>query len=175
MTDNNKAYQLTKYEKTYIDVFGRLYETTYGVPKSIGQIYALLAYKTKSPESGLNQQDIAALIDRSVSTVSRLLNKLVELKYCNYVEELNEQSRRERKYYQTNIKDLASNRFKFIISQNRLIQAELEKIKAEIPTEEVPENKEFIAHLEWLNKMFEQLNNIYKQAVILSQELLADL
>ena len=80
---------LSKEEKRYINLFGDYYEKR-GLPHAMGQIYSVLAYKAQTPEEGMTQRDIAQLVDRSVSAVSRLLNSLVEMGLGLYTEKVNE-------------------------------------------------------------------------------------
>ncbi|MFX0061893.1 MAG: hypothetical protein ACFFC7_06865 [Candidatus Hermodarchaeota archaeon] len=166
--------KLTVYEKKYIELFGKLYEKR-GQTKALGQVYAVLAYKAQSPENGLEQQEIAAMVDRSVSAVSRLLNKLVEMKFCNFVEEM-DKGRRKRKYYMTvSFKEIAIGRFYQIIKDNLFLREELEKIPKNLPKEEIDENKELIEFLERMLTMIDKMNEFYKKAIGFVEELLDNL
>ncbi|MFX1538281.1 MAG: hypothetical protein ACFFDI_29175, partial [Promethearchaeota archaeon] len=64
-----------------INLFGKLFQA-HARSEILGRIFALLNLKATSPEKGLDQQQIALLTGRSVSTVSRVLDKMIKMKYC---------------------------------------------------------------------------------------------
>ncbi|MBD3197283.1 MAG: hypothetical protein GF317_19670 [Candidatus Lokiarchaeota archaeon] len=160
-----------KPEKEYIQLFGKLYKKR-GFTNTLGQIFAILSYKANTPEEGLDQQEIARMIDRSVSTASRLLNKLVDMQYCNFIEQINENDRRERKYYMSkSINQIASRRFKFLIKESKELKNELISIQDEIPKNQQDNHEEISKHLEYLISQVEKLIEFYSRVLKLSKEL----
>ncbi|TXT64316.1 MAG: hypothetical protein BAJALOKI3v1_230047 [Promethearchaeota archaeon] len=166
-----KTNYFSQPEKHYIQLFGKLYEKR-GFTQTLGQIFAILSYKANNPEEGLDQQEIAEMIDRSVSTASRLLNKLVDLQYCDFVEKINENDRRERKYYMSkSINQIASKRFKYLIKESEELKNNLVRIQNEIPKNQQDKNKEISEHLNYLTSQVEKLIEFYSRVLKLSKEL----
>lgn len=168
----SKKLTLTIFEKQYLNLFGDLYEKR-GFPKALGQIYALLALKANTPEDGLVQQDIAKLIDRSVSAVSRLLTKLAEMKYCEYVEVINPNKKRERKYYmRLSMKDIALRRINLIIDENDELKNSLNLIIDKIGSQEKKEQAEFIDFIKSMSLQIVKLRAFYEKTIDTGKELL---
>ncbi|MFX0061077.1 MAG: hypothetical protein ACFFC7_02745 [Candidatus Hermodarchaeota archaeon] len=65
-----KKLILNKHEMEFIEFYGKTL-ASHGSPETLGQIFALLTLYARNPENGLNQQEIAPIIDTHVSTVSR--------------------------------------------------------------------------------------------------------
>ncbi|MFW9995886.1 MAG: hypothetical protein ACFFD4_27855 [Candidatus Odinarchaeota archaeon] len=162
--------RLSENEKKVMNLFGQFYVMR-GLHRGLGQIFAVLTLKTDSPQNGLDQQTIAEMIGRSVSTASRLLNKFVEMRYCDYTEELNEHKKRERKYYMTtSIKQIAVNRFHRIIREHTYLKNGLSKIRNDIAEEELSSNSTFVKQLELLSRQIDKLNEFFEKAIVLSND-----
>ncbi|MFW9995094.1 MAG: hypothetical protein ACFFD4_23855 [Candidatus Odinarchaeota archaeon] len=106
-----------------------------------------------------------------IASASRLLNKSVEMRYCDYTEELNEHKKRERKYYMTtSIKQTVVNRFHQIIRENTYLKNGLSKIRNDIAAEELSSNSKFPEQLELLRSQIDKLNEFYEKAIVLSKD-----
>ena len=156
---------LSKEEKRYINLFGDYYEKR-GLPRAMGQIYSVLAYKAQSPEQGMTQKDIALLVDRSVSAVSRLLNSLVEMGLGLYTEQVNERGRRERRYYlAASIADITVQRLGIILLQNVNLHESITKILEQMTGSSIEKNKELVDHLTQMQQMIKAVNKFYEGAI----------
>ena len=134
-----------------------------GQPETLGKIYALLAYKANSQEKGMDQQQIAKLVDRSVSTVSRLLNELETAGFCRYTEIINKSGKRERKYFMlSSTKEIAKKRFRILIEQNEWFIGELSKVNKLVSESGDTEEDVFLQHLSTIEVSAEKLNTVYK-------------
>jgi DNA-binding transcriptional regulator GbsR (MarR family) len=160
-----KQLSLSKEEKRYINLFGEYYEKR-GLPHAMGQIYSVLAYKARTPEEGMTQRDIAQLVDRSVSAVSRLLNSLVEMGLGLYTEKVNERGRRERRYYlAASIADITVQRLGIILLQNVNLHESISKIIDQMSGTSIKKNKELVNHLTQMQEMIKAVNKFYEDAI----------
>lgn len=164
--------ELSPFEKQYIETFGRFYESR-GMTKIIGQVYAILAYQARDSDNGLTQQEIADMIDRSVSTASRVLDQLTDMGFCGYIEEINDRGRRERKYYMSSsIKEIAVGRFFKLIKDNIRLENDLNQIRESIPKSERKANRQLLQHLDEMKESIEMLNILYKRMIEISKDVL---
>ncbi|MHA2295060.1 MAG: hypothetical protein ACXAEU_14720 [Candidatus Hodarchaeales archaeon] len=147
-----------------------------GRPKNIGVILALLSLKARSPEFGLDQEEIADLTGKSLSTISRALNDAVELKYCEYKETMNEIFRRERKYYvRTSFKEMVLERLTKTADESKILQDKINKIRSSMKEEEITNNNELLEHFDRLDKQATLLIEFNRKIIELSQEFFKDL
>ncbi|MBD3404621.1 MAG: winged helix-turn-helix transcriptional regulator [Candidatus Lokiarchaeota archaeon] len=172
MSERSEKPMVTSFEKQYIETFGEFYESR-GMTKILGQVYAILAYKARDADNGLTQQEIADIIDRSVSTASRVLDQLSEMGFCGYIEEINPRGRRERKYYMSSsIKQIAVGRFFKLIKDNIKLENELSQIEESIPKSEKKENRPLIKHLNEMKESIQMLNSLYKRMIEIGKDVL---
>ena len=164
--------KLTNYEKKYIKMIGEKF-SIHGKYESVGRIYALLNLKAKKPEDALNQQEIARLIGKSVSTVSRTLKNMVASGYCDYVLVNNEQDRAERKYHaKRDFKDFILARFTQSLREWDHMKKELSDLTDSIPKEESQENQFLLKEI----KLYErQIGMACKVIEKMQSELLEEL
>jgi DNA-binding transcriptional regulator GbsR (MarR family) len=140
-------FRLTKHEKKYIKMIGEKF-SIHGKYETVGRIYALLNLKAKTPNNALNQQEIAHLIGKSVSTVSRTLKNMVSAGYCDYVLENNEQDRAERKYHaKRDFKDFILARFTQSLREWDHLKRELTELTDSISMEESQENQTLLREI----------------------------
>lgn len=171
MADHNQT-ELSQFERNLLEIFGRYYEKR-GMPNALGQIYILLAYKAPNPEAGLDQQYIANIIDRSVSTASRLLNKLVQMGFADYTEEINENDRRERKYYMlADLQEMAANRFQLLILENKGLHRQVKRLEKKAAKANGQKNKELINYLDVLEAQIGKMSQLYEKLLELSEDIL---
>lgn len=164
--------RLTKHEKKYIKMIGEKF-SIHGKYESVGRIYALLNLKAKTPETALNQQEIAHLIGKSVSTVSRTLKNMVAAGYCNYVLENNEQDRAERKYHaKRDFKDFILARFTQSLREWDHVKNELAELTDSIPKEESQENQTLLKEIKLYEKQIGMACKVLEQ---MQSELLEEL
>ncbi|MBN2230073.1 MAG: helix-turn-helix domain-containing protein [Candidatus Thorarchaeota archaeon] len=141
------------------------------MPKGMGKVYAIISYKATRPEDGLTQQEIADYIDRSVSTISRLLDTIVEMGFLNYTEEINERGKRERKYYMaSDMGDIVVKRFQDSIEQNVHLKNSLQLIIAKMKKQDVQKHKEFLTHLEQMDNEIDLIIRLYEKASKLGEK-----
>ncbi|MFW9777670.1 MAG: hypothetical protein ACFFE8_02370 [Candidatus Heimdallarchaeota archaeon] len=137
-----KYNKLNQYEKDFINSFSKFYELK-GRSETLGQVFGLIFLRAPSPERGLSQKEIAALIGKSKSSVSRVLDFLLELRFCKYMLEDNENARAERKYFvKGNFKELTVDRITQSMAQDASLKADLLKIFENIPRESNTRNQE---------------------------------
>ncbi|UCE11518.1 MAG: hypothetical protein JSW61_06185 [Candidatus Thorarchaeota archaeon] len=140
--------KLTEYEKKYVDIVGRRFGV-HGRSEAMGQIFALLNLKAKTPEAAMNQQDIATLIRKSISTVSRSLKKLVQGGYCDYVLEDNEQDRAERRYHaKRDYTELLLARISHTLAEAQGMVDDLTSLSQSISEGKKKENKQLIDQIQ---------------------------
>jgi DNA-binding transcriptional regulator GbsR (MarR family) len=164
--------KLTEYEKKYIIVVGKRFGV-HGRSEVMGQIFALLNLRARSPESAMSQQEIAELIVTSLSTVSRTLKKLVEGGYCSYILEDNELDRAERRYHATyDYKEFILARFAHTLGEARLLVDDLTNLSKSISEDKRKEN---IYLLEQIDRYIDETNVSTKIIEKLQKELIEDL
>lgn len=156
-----KMYEkkLDKYEKEYIEIWGRLYESR-GQVKLLGKIWGLLSLKADSPENGLEQNEIVEYLQSSLSSVSRYLKKLVEMNAVKYIDQKNEKNRIY--YTGRNFQQITKTRFTASINEYTFILTKLEEIRSGIPSDEKENNFELITQIDQIEIVFRNVNNIFR-------------
>ncbi|MHA2365188.1 MAG: hypothetical protein ACXAC7_14610 [Candidatus Hodarchaeales archaeon] len=151
---NNK---LSKYETLFINLFGNLYEKR-GQIRLLGEIWALLSLKI----DGLNQQEIAQFLNKSVSNISRQLKFLVDVKLIGFKEEFNELRRKERKYFvTTNFRQTIIGSINVAILNDQSIYNELLKLKNSISDEEKEKNDVILKYMSLMEARLNIMNQIW--------------
>lgn len=146
--NSRNQIKLTEYERKYIRIVGQGFGV-HGRSDVMGQIYALLNLKSKTRETALSQQDIATLIHKSISTVSRTLKKLVQGGYCDYILEDNELERAERRYHaKRDYKELLLARITQSITEAHALVESLTKLSQSIPKERADENQSLLEQIQ---------------------------
>ncbi len=167
-----RAVKLTEYERKYITIVGKRFGV-HGRSEAMGQIFALLNLRARSPETAMSQQEIAELITKSLSTVSRSLKKLLKGGYCNYILEDNELERAERRYHaRYDYKEFILARFAHTLGEARLLVDELTNLFHSIPADRMDENSNL---LEQITRYISETNVSSKIIEKLREELIDDL
>ena len=177
-TTEGQSTILTEYERELVDLFGNLF-FLHGRPQNFGILFALLSLKATSPERGLDQEEIASLTNKSVSTISRTLDKMVSLKYCSFKEDKGEiSSSTRRKYYprrryymRASYKDISKDTVTQGIVAYEGMKEKVEQIRQKIPEEEYGENTDLLALLDRFRKDFDQLVTVYQKMIELWAEI----
>lgn len=163
---------LSRFEKEYLDAFGRFYEAR-GMQRAVGQIYALLAYKADNANNGLTQIDIGQYINRSISTVSRSLRTLTNLDLCDFTENVNIKGRLERKYYLSSyhhIWEMLTKRFELALLQDMSLKSNLYAIPSHMSEKEKKQYSVFLDHLRTLDESLTERHEFYQEVVALSRK-----
>jgi len=125
---DNNTKELNKYEKKIVELYSQLWEMR-GSYFIIGKVFGILVLRAFKPEYGLDQRSIAKFINRSISTASRSLSSLLKSGKCHYIEILNNNHRRERRYYvKLNLKELIMDQYKQIINETIFFKERLKDI-----------------------------------------------
>lgn len=157
---------LSATEQEYLEIYADLYKKR-GQSPVLGKIFGLLLYRAKSMEEGMDQQKIAELVDRSVSTVSRLLVDMEKMGLVSYTEVFNEKKRRERKYYMANsIRDITAKRFQVLIAEVHSFNKKVQELRKRHPGEDPDLSK----HLDHLGKDNQFLLELYQKVLDMSKE-----
>ncbi|MFW9992311.1 MAG: hypothetical protein ACFFD4_09715 [Candidatus Odinarchaeota archaeon] len=131
--------------------------------------------KARSPETGLDQEEITALTGKSLSTVSRALNKACDMKYCDYIEKMNEIYRLERKYYvKTSFRELVIDRLTKTGEESRILQEKIDSIRGRIKEDEKEKNRDLLEHFERLYRQADQLIELNREILELSNKFFKD-
>ncbi|MFX0095914.1 MAG: MarR family transcriptional regulator, partial [Candidatus Hodarchaeota archaeon] len=126
--------------------------------------------KARSPETSLNQQEIANLTDISLSTVSRTLTKMVKAGFCDFVGKMNEKGRLEKKFFtKKSVNYVIIERFKLSIKESSIIGANFGKLKENISKKQNA-NPHLINLLETQKEDFELLARFYEKMVREAEE-----
>jgi DNA-binding transcriptional regulator GbsR (MarR family) len=137
--------KLNQYEMDFINSFSKFYELK-NRSETLGQVFGLLFLRSPSPERGLTQKEIASLIGKSKSSISRILDLLIEQQFCTYTLEDNEMARAERRYFiKGSFKELTIDRTKQSRAQDVSLKASLHKITESIPRDEKSQNQELLS------------------------------
>ncbi len=155
----NNLSELNEYEKNIIDSYGKLWEMR-GLYFIIGKIFGVLVLRAFKPQYGLTQESIAKFVNRSVSSVSRSLSSLLKAGKCHYIEVINENHHRERRYYVTlNLKELTIDQYKQIINQTIFFKERIQNIY-----EQMSENdkKDFLITSQFLQALKINLEKLIK-------------
>jgi len=164
--------ELTEYERKYITIVGERFGV-HGRSEVMGQIFGLLSLRARSAENAISQQEIAELIGKSISTISRSLKKLCKGGYCTYVLENNELDRAERRYHaRYDYKEFILARFEHTLGEARLLVEDLTNLIQAIPEEEVKENSHL---LEEIDRYIEETKMSARVIDKLQKELVYDL
>ena len=152
--------KLDIYEKEYIEIWGKLYESR-GQVKLLGKIWGLLSLKADVLENGLDQNEIVEYLQSSLSSVSRYLKKLVEMNAVKYIDQKDEKQNRIY-YIGTNFEQITKTRFTASINEYTFILTKLEEIRSGIPSDEEKNNLELITQIDYIENVFRNINNIFK-------------
>ena len=164
--------KLTEYERRYITIVGKRFGV-HGRSEVMGQIFALLSLRARSSEDAMSQQEIAGLIGKSLSTISRSLKKLYKGGYCTYVLEDNELDRAERRYHaRYDYKEFILARFAHTLGEARLLVEDLTNLMQTVPEEKAEENRHL---LEEIDRYIEETNMSTRVIEKLQKELIDDL
>ncbi|UCH03512.1 MAG: hypothetical protein JSW05_07890, partial [Candidatus Thorarchaeota archaeon] len=121
----------------------------------------------------LSQQEIARLISKSLSTVSRSLKKLFKGGYCTYILEDNELDRAERRYHaRYDYKEFILARFAHTLGEASLLVDDLTSLSQSIPEEKAQENNHL---LEEIDRYIRETNMSTRVIEKLQKEILDDL
>ncbi|MFX1255760.1 MAG: hypothetical protein ACFFCZ_29415 [Promethearchaeota archaeon] len=158
----------------FIEFYGKIFSSQ-GRSETLGQIFALLTLRARNPENGLNQQEIAPIIDTHVSTVSRALAIMVKFGFCNFIEKKSKKNRLERRYYtKSSVKEQMFDRINQEIKENLLRREGLERIKKNIPEEELKDNQNLITLLEEFSEAYKNAAAMQEQLLKLNEEYFRD-
>ncbi|MFX1536922.1 MAG: hypothetical protein ACFFDI_22110 [Promethearchaeota archaeon] len=158
----------------FIKFYGKTFASQ-GRSETLGQIVALLTLRARNPGNGLNQQEIAPIIDTHVSTVSRALSIMVNFGFCSFIETKGKKNRLERRYYiKSSVKEQMFDRINQEIKENLLRRDGLERIKKNIPEEELKDNQELITVLEEFSAAYKHAAEMQKQLLELNEEFFKD-
>lgn len=167
---------MTPHEEEFVNCFGKYFES-HKRPVIVGQIFGLLNLKAKTSEAGLTQQEIAAVFEKSLSTVSRALKQMVHLGYCNYIYEDNEQARAERKYYaKGSYVELVIARANQYFTDSFPLKNSLKKIIESVLENgaDTSSNKDLIDRINFFNKQIDLVIATYDKMTKMIQEAFKD-
>ncbi len=137
----------------------------------IGQIFGILVLRAFKPEYGLDQQSIAKLIDRSVSSISRSLSSLITTGYCRYVESINMKNRRERRYFVTlNLKEMTVDRFRETLHETLTFKDELTRIQKQMTEEDKKKFSLMALFFQGAQQNLAELAEFYKRTIELGEK-----
>ncbi len=164
--------QLDDIQVKVINRFGKLFKD-HGRNHTMGLIYGLLQLLSKTRETGLTQYQISHYIKKSVSTISRTLELMVNNKFCNFFLDINQKNRIERKYYAMGTyKEFSIKRIANSFKDAEEIKKDLENIiihskeiyRDEMPLTTIEQIKTIYIDLDemikYQNKFLELLENI---------------
>ncbi|MHA2224818.1 MAG: MarR family transcriptional regulator [Candidatus Hodarchaeales archaeon] len=112
-----------------------------------------------SRENGLTQKEIASLIGKSKSSISRILELLVEQGFCNYILEDNEKARAERRYYvKGSFKELTIARTKKSLASNLSLKNDLQLLTENMTRVETNPSSSLLSKIEQFCDLIDILN-----------------
>lgn len=166
--------ELNLYEKKFIEMYGSLFDEM-GRSETQGKIFAYLLLRGNSEVNGLSQEDLAETVNRSVSTVSRVLGDMVKGGLCTVKEAINEKYRRENRYYiSKGVYELTKQRTNHRLHEAQSMISHLESLNQEmdrdtefrddtlqIKIKEIISSYSIIVDL--LNKFIDEMNAISSQ------------
>ena len=130
-------------------------------------VFGVLVLRTLTPEAGLGQNEIAHLVGKSKATVSRVLDSLVQNRFCAYnlleteVKSIKgtkqkKMGRAQRRYFfDSEFRKISELKLDQQINGVKAIKTDLERIKGEISTLEIKNHQEFFSSAERLNSALE--------------------
>ncbi len=163
----SKNYQLSNHEKEFLNLYGKIFELRRS--NNFGRIFALFMLRARSEENGLDQQEIVNYFDTnfpknslSISTVSRILKKMEQGKYCDS----SPSEGRKRKYFaKVNFSQLTIERITYNIEEGENLIRNLQRLKESLPKEESSRNPGFIDMVENLEQVYEVITDFYKESL----------
>jgi DNA-binding transcriptional regulator GbsR (MarR family) len=162
--------KLNQFEMDFINSFSQFYELR-GRSETLGQVFGLLFLRAPSPERGLTQKEIASLIGKSKSSISRILDLLIEQQFCAYALEDNEMARAERRYFvRGSFKELTIDRTKQSMAQDASLKASLQKITESIPNEEKSRNQDLLSMITQFRELIDILKTTQEKTLEILQE-----
>ncbi|MHA2296393.1 MAG: hypothetical protein ACXAEU_08355 [Candidatus Hodarchaeales archaeon] len=172
---------LTEPEKEFLAIYAGLF-AIHGRSKNFGRIFALLNLKARSPDTGLDQKQIAAYITQNftpvdVSTVSRILKKMEQQSFCNFKEEKHPHSNRNRHRYfaKTSFKDLLIGRLHASIKEANGMIGELDKLKGKVSDDETSKNQDLLELVYYLERLYNLSVKLYNKFAVMTAEEFQDL
>jgi DNA-binding transcriptional regulator GbsR (MarR family) len=157
--------ELTVYEKEFITCFQRFYELR-GRSETLGLVFGLLFIRAPSSTKGLSQKEIAFLVDKSKSSVSRVLEILIDQGFCSYKLEDNEAARAERKYYiKGSFKELTIDRTDRSLKSESSLKVELKQIKNSIPKIEKQSHQRLLKKIDLFCDLIDVLARIHQYSL----------
>ena len=149
---------LNKHEKEFIDCFSEFYELR-GRSEALGLVFGTLFLRSLTPDKGMTQKDIATLITKSKSTVSRMLDLLVDQGFCSYNLEENELIRAERRYFiKSSFREITISRTRKSIVENNLLKNNLQNIKDNVSGETIDQNHDLLMQISQFSDLINLLN-----------------
>ncbi|MHA2334391.1 MAG: hypothetical protein ACXAEU_20360 [Candidatus Hodarchaeales archaeon] len=133
--------------------------------------------KAKTAETGLTQQEIATIFEKSLSTISRALKQMVHLGYCNYVYADSEQARAERKYFaKGSYVELVIARANQYFEDSFPLKRSIKKIVESIPETEAEKrsNRDLIDRIEFFTKQIDLVVATYDEMLKMVKESFKD-
>lgn len=160
---------LNKYEKDFINCFSEFYEWR-GRSETLGLVFGVLFLRTVSPNKGITQKEITSLIGKSKSTVSRILDLLIDQGFCKYDLEENDDTRAERRYsVKGSFKEITLARTQKSILENESLKNNLQEITENIHEQEIYNNKDLLDQINNFSELIELLNLSEKNTLSLLQ------
>ncbi|MFW9996345.1 MAG: hypothetical protein ACFFD4_30160 [Candidatus Odinarchaeota archaeon] len=173
MTAMTTSNTLSSDEKEFIELFVRNFDAE-GRKRGMGQIMALLMYKG---EQGLTQNEIANLLDLSVSQVSRLLKILVDSKRCSSSDSnvRTDKGRLEKKYFfKSSLKEMVADRMKHGIKEYTSLKNDTILLREKVMKQDAGKHGELIANLQRMEKMSDDIILFFTKAMELAGEIFSD-
>lgn len=142
-----------------------------GRSETLGHIFGLLYLRAISPEKGLSQKQITSLTCKSKSTVSRILELLVNQGFCDYKLEDNEKARAERLYFiKGSFKETAIARSMKGIEDTTALKNNLKMIAEDMPLGKINRDQELLERIELFTEFIDVLILTYKRTIDIFQD-----
>jgi len=160
-------YRLSDHEKEFLDLYGKIFELRRSY--NFGRIFALFMLRARSAENGLDQQEIVNFFNTnfpknslSISTVSRILAKMEQGRYCDSIPGKG----RKRKYFaKMKFSQLTIERITYNIKEGEELIKNLQKLKESLPPEDKSNNPAFIEVLENLEQVYAIITDYYRESL----------
>lgn len=170
MSEQNNN-NLNQHERDFINCFSEFYKWQ-GRSETLGLVFGVLFLRTASPGKGLTQKEITTLIGKSKSTVSRILDLLIDQGFCKYNLEENDDTRAERQYsVKGSFKEISISRTQKSIIENDSLKYNLQKIKDNVPEDEIHQNSGLLHQIASFSELINLLNLSEKNTLELLQNL----